>query len=130
MWAALVLVGVGFTARGYVALGEERAQVADWLALANSMPAAEPLVTDTWWLPLDLAAGFYSRPYMLAEGDQRLAQWANQMRGKGVGRFGFATTDPPVFTGAWTHQVGGLRAEGAPEQSRGLWLQRYALTQP
>jgi hypothetical protein len=126
----LALVGVGFTARGYVALAEERSQVEQWLALTTSMPAGEPMVTDTWWLPLDLAAGFYSRPYMLAEGDQRLALWANRMRGKGVARFGLATTNPAVFTGAWTRGVAGLRAEGVPKESRGLWLQEYALGQP
>ncbi|MFL5733812.1 MAG: hypothetical protein ACJ78Q_11480 [Chloroflexia bacterium] len=123
----LAAVGLGFTVRGYGALGEERAQVERWLGLTAAMPAGEPLVTDTWWLPLNLAAGFYSRPYMLAEGDARLAKWAEQMRGKGVGRFGLATTNPAVFNGAWTHEVAGLRAEGEPRESWGLWLQQYAL---
>jgi hypothetical protein len=126
----LALVGVGFTVRGYVALAEERSQVEHWLSLTTAMPAGEPMVTDTWWLPLDLAAGFYSRPYMLAEGDQRLELWANRMRDKGVAHFGLATTNPAVFTGAWTHGVAGLRADGAPRESQGLWLQGYALGQP
>jgi len=125
---ALVLVGVGFTARGYAVHAEERAQVMQWLALVETMPAREPLVTDVWWLPLNLAADFYARPIMLAEGDGRLTEWANRMRERGVTRFGFATNDQSGFEGDWTRQVPGLLADGPPLQAQGMWLQRYSLT--
>jgi hypothetical protein len=126
--AALALVGVGFTARGYAVLNDERAQVVGWLALVEDLPAREPLVTDVWWLPLNLAAGFYSRPMMLAEGDERLGLWAGQMRERGATRFAFATQDPALFEGEWTRRVPGLQADGPPQEARGIWLQRYVLT--
>jgi hypothetical protein len=128
LFALLALVGVGFVVRGYVMLSEERAQLTDWLALVRALPASEPVVTDTWWLPLNLAADFYTRPFMLAEGDARLSEWATQMRARGVTTFGLATTNPSIFTGGWTRQVKGLAVEGAPRQSRGLWLQSYSLS--
>jgi hypothetical protein len=128
LFAALALIGVGFAVRGYVMLSEERAQVTDWLSLVRTLPSSEPVVTDTWWLPLNLAADFYTRPFMLAEGDDRLAQWASQMRAHGVTSFGFATTDPAGLTGGWTKQVRGLTAQGPPRQVRGLWLQSYSLS--
>ncbi len=119
-------VGLGFSIRGYVALSAERRQVVEWQNLAGSLPGKEPLVTDIWWLPLNLAADFYSRPIMLAEGDSRLARWAEAMRQRGVAGFGFMTDDPLKFEGAWSRQVGGLHAEGPPQYRQGMWLQRYS----
>ncbi|HYO50703.1 MAG TPA: hypothetical protein VEW94_12705, partial [Chloroflexia bacterium] len=80
LWAILALTGVGFSVRGYIMLNDERTQVVAWQHLARTLPEREPLVTDVWWLPLNLAADFYTRPIMLAEGDDRLARWAGQMR--------------------------------------------------
>ena len=80
LYGLLVLVGVGFAARGYVMLREERLQVVTWLDLVRTLPPTEPVVTDVWWLPLNLAADFYPRPFMLAEGDARLTKWAGEMR--------------------------------------------------
>jgi hypothetical protein len=128
LFTVLALVGVGFTIRGYVMLSEERTQVTDWLALVRTLPASEPVVTDTWWLPLNLAADFYTRPFMLAEGDDRLAQWGAQMRAHGVTSFGFATTDPATFTAGWAKQLPGVTPQGPPREVKGLWLQSYRLS--
>jgi hypothetical protein len=125
--ALLALVGVGFTVRGYGVLSEEREQVTSWLSLVRTLPQREPLVTNVWWLPLNLAADFYSRPMMLAEGDERLAAWAAQMHERGVTHFGLATDDPQTLEGPWVNRVGGLSAEGPPSEERGIWLQRYTL---
>jgi hypothetical protein len=125
--ALLALVGLGFTIRGYAVLSEERAQVTGWLALVRTLPEREPLVTDVWWLPLNLAADFYSRPIMLAEGDARLSDWANRMRERGVSQFGLATDDPSTLTGAWVRAVPGLIAGGPLRHERGIWLQEYRL---
>lgn len=126
----LVLVGVSFSARGYGVLYTERTQVKSWLNLSETLSAREPLVTDAWWLPLNLAADFYTRPIMLAPGDDKLAQWATDMRGKGVTHFGFMTDKPAIFTGTWVSRVPGLSADGPPEQVRGIWLQLYKLDAP
>jgi hypothetical protein len=128
LFALLALVGLGFTARGYVVLSDERAQVVSWLQLERTLPPSEPIVTDTWWLPLNLAADFYSRPFMLASGDAKLEAWAAQMRAKGVTTFGLMTSDPAVFHSAWRGAVSGLQAVGEPRQSRGIWLQSYSLS--
>jgi hypothetical protein len=126
LWGVLAAIGVGFSVRGYVVLRDERSQVEAWLGLAWTLPDREPLVTDIWWLPLNLAADFYSRPIMLAEGNDRLALWAQQMRTEGVTDFGFMTSNPAVFDGQWRNQVGGVQADGAPQEVRGIWLQRYS----
>jgi hypothetical protein len=123
----LAATGLLFSLRGYVALYDERTQVRDWLTLANTMPAQEPLVTDEWWLPLNLAADFYSRPIMLAEGDDELTRWAAQMRTRGVSTFGFMTDKPAIFTSTWITSTSGLQALGQPQEVRGMWLQRYEL---
>jgi hypothetical protein len=128
LWVILALAGVGFSVRGYIMLNDERTQVVAWQHLARTLPEREPLVTDVWWLPLNLAADFYTRPIMLAEGDSRLARWAEQMRERGVTHFGLMTTNPSIFTAPWTTRLSGLTAEGQPEQSRGIWLQRYSLS--
>lgn len=125
--AALAVCGLLFSVRGYVVTADERAQVVAWQSLAQTLPDREPLVTDVWWLPLNLAPDFYSRPLMLAEGDA-LTEWARKMEAEGVTRFGLMTTDPALFSGAWLHAVPGLRAEGSPQEARGMWLQRYTLT--
>ncbi len=125
VWAALALVGFGFSVRGYAVLRDERTQVVAWQGLASSLPDREPLLTDTWWLPLNLAADFYTRPIMLAEGDTRLAQWATEMKQKGVGAFGLMTANPTVFSGGWRGQAGSVVADGSPQEVRGMWLQRY-----
>lgn len=124
----LVLIGVGFAARGYAVLSEERAQVVGWLSLVRTLPDREPLVTDVWWLPLNLAAGFYSRPIMLAEGDASLAEWAARVRERGIRRFGMATDNPEVLAAPWTRSLPGLRADGPPKEVRGIWLQRYVIS--
>jgi hypothetical protein len=126
LWVALVMVGLGFTVRGYTVLQEERAQVASWQALVRSLPPTEPLVTDVWWLPLNLAADFYTRPMMLAEGEDRLAQWVGQMRTRGVSNVGLATTDPAIYA-AIEARLPDLQANGPPREARGVWLQRYSL---
>jgi hypothetical protein len=125
--AVLAVTGLLFSLRGYAALYDERTQVRDWLALANTMPAREPLVTDEWWLPLNLAADFYTRPMMLAEGDDRLTRWVAQMRTHGVSTFGFMTDKPAIFASAWSASVPSLQPLGAPVEVRGMWLQRYQL---
>jgi hypothetical protein len=123
----LIAVGVGFSVRGYVMLSDERNQVVAWQALARTLPAREPLLTDTWWLPLNLAADFYTRPIMLAEGDERLAQWAAQMRTKKVTTFGLMSPDPAVFEGAWAGRAD-VTPDGPPQEARGMWLQRYTFS--
>lgn len=126
-WGMLAAMGLSFNLRGYVVLGEQRREVAQWMALARTMPGREPLLTDVWWLPLNLAADFYSRPMMLAEGDERIEEWTEQMREKGVTSFGFMSTAPGVFEGAWRSGVEGLSIEGRPVEADGVWLQRYTL---
>jgi hypothetical protein len=122
------LVGVLLSVRGYAATFTERRQVVAWQALAGTLPGREPLVTDVWWLPLNLAPVFYTRPIMLAEGDARLGQWARQMRERGVSSFGLMTDNPAVFSGAWRQSVPGLSAESPPVEEQGIWLQRYVIT--
>jgi len=128
VWAMLALVGLGFSARGYAVLNEERAQVVAWMHLARTLPAGEPLVTDVWWLPLNLAADFYTRPIMLAEGDARLAEWTIKMRERSVTSFGLMSNDTSTFEGGWHRSIAGLTAEGPPTEVRGMWLQRYTLS--
>ncbi|HEX9990688.1 MAG TPA: hypothetical protein VGE45_19695 [Chloroflexia bacterium] len=128
LWAILALTGVGFSVRGYAMLYDERTQVVAWQHLARTLPEREPLVTDVWWLPLNLAADFYTRPIMLAEGDDRLELWAEQMRERGVTHFGLITTNPSTFTAPWTTRLSGLATDGQPEHARGVWLQRYTLS--
>lgn len=125
VWGALAAIGAGFSVRGYAMLRDERAQVEAWLRLERSLPGREPLVTDMWWLPLNLAADFYTRPMTLAEGNVKLALLAQQMRSEGVGEFGLMTSNPAVFDGAWRNQAGGVEAEGQPQEMRGIWLQRF-----
>ena len=128
VWAMLGLVGLGFSIRGYAALHDERTQVAAWMELARSLPPEEPLVTDVWWLPLNLAADFYTRPIMLAQGDARLSEWATKMRQQGVGSFGFMSNNPTILTSGWGGSITDLTADGAPRQARGMWLQRYTMS--
>jgi hypothetical protein len=123
----LVAVGVGFSVRGYLMLSDERSQVVAWQALARTLPAREPLLTDSWWLPLNLAADFYTRPVMLAEGDERIAQWAAQMRTARVTTFGLMSPNPAIFDGAWTGRAN-TAPVGPPREVRGMWLQRYILS--
>lgn len=122
----MAVVGVGFEARGYWMLREERVQVESWLKLARGLPGREPLVTDVWWLPLNLAADFYTRPMMLAEGDERLSLWARQMRERGARSFGLMTESSQVFTSGWL-AGSGFQADGPPREADGMWLQRYRL---
>ncbi len=124
-WGVLAAIGLGFNLRGYVVLAEQRREVTEWMALARTMPGGEPLLTDVWWLPLNLAADFYSRPIMLAEGTSRIEKWAEQMKEKGVTSFGFMSTTPAVFEGAWRTGVEGLSVEGPEQEADGVWLQRY-----
>ncbi len=123
----LALVGGLFSLRGYGVLYAERAQVKSWLTLSESLPAHEPLITDQWWLPLNLATDFYTRPIMLAATDDKLMRWANEMRASGVQRFSFMTDKPEVFTGTWASHVAGLSADGPPEEVQGIWVQSYRL---
>jgi hypothetical protein len=123
----LVLVGILLSVRGYAATLTERRQVVAWQALAGTLPGREPVVTDVWWLPLNLAPVFYTRPIMLAEGDTHLGQWARQMQERGVSSFGLMTDNPAVFSGAWRQGVPGLSAESQPVEEQGIWLQRYSL---
>jgi hypothetical protein len=126
----LMLVGFFFTLRGYGALYDERTQVKSWLTLSESLPDHEPLVTDEWWLPLNLGADFYTRPIMLAVGDDKLTHWASDMRTLGVMQFGFMTDKPAIFTSAWLSHVPGLRADGPPAEVRGIWMQKYTFAGP
>jgi hypothetical protein len=125
--ALLGVVGLGYTVRGYGVLREERAMVRNWLDLAARLPGRTPLVTDQWWLTFNLAADFYTRPIMLAQGDDRLAEWANAMRERGVTSFGLITDRPETLDGAWRGRVPGLASDGPPQEARGAWLQRYVL---
>ncbi|HVF99228.1 MAG TPA: hypothetical protein VND68_05275, partial [Chloroflexia bacterium] len=125
--SALVLIGVLLSVRGYAATITERRQVVAWQALAGTLTGREPLVTDVWWLPLNLAPVFYTRPIMLAEGDERLGEWARQMQQKGVTTFGLMSDNPSVYSSRWLLSVPGLRAESPPTEEQGIWLQRYSL---
>jgi hypothetical protein len=125
--ALLGVVGLGYTVRGYAVLSEERAMVRSWLDLAATLPGRTPLVTDQWWLTFNLAADFYTRPIMLAQGDDRLAEWANAMRERGVTSFGLITDKRETLEGAWRESVPGLAPDGRPQGARGAWLQRFSL---
>jgi len=122
----MALVGVGLEARGTWMLREERAQVESWLELARALPSREPLVTDVWWLPLNLAADFYTRPMMLAEGEERLMKWAVRMRERDLRSFGLMTNNAQALHASWL-VASGYRPDGPPTQARGMWLQRYTL---
>lgn len=121
----LALAGVGFNVRGYIMLYDERQQVVAWLDLAQKLPDRVPLVTNVWWLPLNLAAGFYSRPIMLAQDEARMAQWARAMRDKGLSDFGVMTDDPSLFNASWRGQWPGIVPAGPAQQARGMWLQEF-----
>ena len=127
MGVGVLLVGVGlvFSVRGYGVLYSERTQVKAWQELASTLPERAPVVTDDWWLPLNLAAVFYSRPIMLARGDEQLGEWASQMEGKGVREFAFMSDKPEVFEGDWRERVAGLEAVGGVVEVRGIWMQRF-----
>jgi hypothetical protein len=125
--ALLGVIGLEYTVRGYVVLQQERAMVRAWLDLAATLPDRTPLVTDRWWLTFNLAADFYTRPIMLAAGDERLAEWANTMRERGVTSFGFITDRPETLDGPWRTRVPGLAPDGPPREARGAWLQRFSL---
>ena len=128
----VLLAGLGlvFSLRGYGVLYSERTQVKAWQELAGTLPDRVPLVTDDWWLPLNLAAVFYSRPIMLARGDEQLAKWAGEMRRRGVREFGFMTDKPGVFEGAWRSNVPGLKPLGGLVEVRGIWMQRFSFGGP
>ncbi len=126
---ALVGVGLAFTIRGYGVLYYEKTQVKAWQDLASALPDREPLVTDDWWLPLNLAAVFYSRPIMLAS-DDRLAQWAGGMQQRGVAEFALMSDRPSVFEGAWRSSVPSLEPVNGLVEVRGIWLQRFRFTGP
>ena len=64
---------------------------------------------------------------MLAEGDERIERWADEMRRRGVTAFGLATAEPAVLGDEWMGRIPGLRADGPPREARGIWLQRYTL---
>jgi hypothetical protein len=125
--ALLGAVGLGYTVRGYAVLREERAMVRSWLDLAATLPGRTPLVTDQWWLTFNLASDFYTRPMMLAQGDDRLAEWANAMRERGVTSFGLITDKRDTLDGEWRERVLGLAPDGQPQEARGAWLQRFSL---
>jgi 4-amino-4-deoxy-L-arabinose transferase-like glycosyltransferase len=125
MGVLLVGVGVLFSVRGYGVLYSERTQVKAWQELASTLPERAPVVTDDWWLPLNLAAVFYSRPIMLARGDEQLAEWASQMEGRGVREFAFMSDKPEVFGGEWRERVAGLEPVGGVVEVRGIWMQRF-----
>ncbi|MBF6612035.1 MAG: hypothetical protein IVW55_02790 [Chloroflexi bacterium] len=122
---ATLLVALGFSMRGYAVLHQERAQVNAWRALVKVLPGREPMVTDLWWLPLNLAADFYTRPMMLADSNDRLTAWAKQMQAKGVTSFGLMTNNPRILSESWQKQIAGLRANGPPQESQGMYLQMY-----
>lgn len=123
----VALLSVLLSLRGYGAMYAERTQVVAWQELADKLPAGEPVVTDTWWLPLNLAPVFYTRPIMLAENNERLAEWARQMQERGVTGFTMMTGDPAIFSAGWQTSVLGLRPESAPVQERGIWVQRWTI---
>lgn len=126
---ALSLVGILLSMRGYLAMRDERGRVAAWQNLAHMLPGREPLVTDIWWLPLNLAPDFYTRPIMLAEGDARLREWATQMQAQGVTHFALMTNNPATLSGAWLQASPNVHPETAqPLQASGMWLQRYTIT--
>jgi hypothetical protein len=114
-------------ARGYVMMRDERAQVEAWLELARTLPEREPLVTDVWWLPLNLASDFYARPMMLAEGEERLTRWAERMRERGVRSFGLMSNNKQRFDSPSWLNNSGFVPDGPGQDARGMWLQRYRL---
>lgn len=125
---ALVLVGTLLSVRGYLAMQNERTQVVAWQNMARILPDREPLVTDIWWLTLNLAPDFYTRPIMLAEGDIRLREWATQMQAQGVTHFALMTNNPTTLSGAWLQASPNVHPETAPpRQANGMWLQRYTI---
>lgn len=128
--ALLVGVGLAFTVRGYVVLYSERTQVTEWQQVADALPQGVPVVTNNWWLPLNLSPIFYSRPIMLARGDEQIGKWARQMQERGVREFAFMSDKREVFTGAWQGSVAGLQPLGAPLELRGMWLQVYMIDGP
>jgi hypothetical protein len=128
--AVLAMVGLFFSVRGYGVLYDERTQVKSWLTLSETLPDRIPIITNDWYLPLNLAADFYTRPIMLTESDDKLAQWASDMRAREVTQFGFMTDKPDVFTAPWLSRVPGLSTDGPPEEVRGIWMQKYRLATP
>ena len=123
----VAIVGVLLSVRGYAAMHAERTQVVAWQELAGALPGREPVVTDTWWLPLNLAPVFYTRPIMLAEGNERLAEWVAQMQQRGVTGFTLMTGDPAIFSGDWQTSIPGLQPDSAPLQERDIWMQRWTI---
>ncbi|MEO5952294.1 MAG: hypothetical protein ABIQ44_07505, partial [Chloroflexia bacterium] len=126
----LVAVGLLFTARGYMVLYSEKTQVKLWQDLAASLPANEPIVTDQWWLPLNLSPVFYTRPIMLASGDDRLAKWAAQMQQHNLQSFAFMSDKPAIFTSSWRTGFPTLLAVGGPVELRGIYLQQFRFSTP
>lgn len=126
----LVAIGLLFTARGYVVLYSEKTQVKSWQDLAASLPANEPIVTDQWWLPLNLSPVFYTRPIMLASGYDRLAKWAAQMQRHNLQSFAFMSDKPAIFASTWRAGFPTLQPVGDPVELRGIYLQQFRFDAP
>jgi hypothetical protein len=128
--AFLLAIGLLFTARGYVVLYSEKTQVKSWQDLAASLPPDMPVLTDQWWIPLNLSPIFYTRPIMLASGDDRLTQWATQMQQHNLRTFAFMSDKPDIFTSTWRAAFPTLQPIGDPTELNGIWLQQFQFTNP
>lgn len=97
LFAVLVLESALLEVRGVRMLRRSRQQVAAWQAM---LPTDQPIITDTWWLPLQMAP-FYTEHIVHCMLEKRpMRPWAERVGRRKFKSFTFASLspfDPRVF---------------------------------
>ena len=83
--AMLVIVGIGFNARGVVEIVQTRN---DFHRIEEQINrhSGTPVVTDIWWLSAAMAPSFVSRPFYTVDKNNDLSSWLKEI-GSGNSRF-------------------------------------------
>jgi hypothetical protein len=123
--ALMVLVGVGFQARGQWMLNDTRTRLTLW---EEAMRVEGPIVTDVWWLPAAFAVFYTEHEMYYVSQRKQVADWAKRATLAGLRGFtfvGFKPIDVAQF------RSDALRlAPLQPSSVDGLYLTRLLIEDP
>jgi len=92
--ATLALAGAAFQTVGLMGVARDLQLNRDLNTHVRSLPPEEPIITDSWWLPVTVPTEFFSRRMLFLTSAEQFRAWAPKARARGMRSFRMVSFTP------------------------------------
>ncbi|MDO8532852.1 MAG: hypothetical protein Q7T26_11950 [Dehalococcoidia bacterium] len=90
----LALAGTAFQTVGLLGVARDVALNRDLIAHVRALPPEEPIVTDSWWMPVTVPTEFFSHRMLFLPSAEQFRDWVPKARDRGMRSFRMVSFTP------------------------------------